>query len=77
MTTYAGGEDRETVYADFRFIDQSGEDITGTSEVAGYFFRDFFDRGLANATHEELVAAYRGPDIDGIGVVWSFPGRES
>jgi hypothetical protein len=53
--------------------------------MEGYRFHDFFaDDGLARAeaadTIEEalaiLRATYRGPNRDGIGVLWGFVGRE-
>lgn len=65
-----------------QFIDRHGRDVTGTEEVDGYRFQDYFtsnieatlteacgDRTTAN---EWLRSAYLGPDSDGIGVRWEM-----
>jgi len=54
----------------FQFVAENGDVVTGTEAVAGYRFADFFDCDIEQATHADLVAAYKGRDSDGIGVEW-------
>jgi hypothetical protein len=56
----------------FRFVDASGRWLPD-SETQGYVVRDYFDCDLETATHDELVTAYKGPDVDGVGVLWTVP----
>jgi hypothetical protein len=55
---------------EFCFINGSGDDVTGTEEVAGYLVQDFFTCDIRTATDEEIRATYKGPDSEGIGVRW-------
>jgi hypothetical protein len=56
----------------FRFTNANGTDMTGTDAVAGCRFDDYFatDRDIDALTDAELRAAYKGPDWNGVGVVW-------
>ena len=67
------------IVIEYKFIDRTGKDVTGTEEVAGYHWADFFrgsdDWACSTATTLEeadrkMAAAYKGRDIDGIGVRW-------
>ena len=67
------------ITVDFRFIDRGGRDVTGTAEVAGYHWADYFGEAMENVAQADSVgaadallhAAYKGPDSDGIGVRWT------
>lgn len=54
----------------FFFIAPDGTDITGTEQIHGYQFQDFFDCDIETATADTLRAAYKGVDCDGVGVTW-------
>ncbi len=58
----------------------TNEPIGDDEENSGAFFRDYFDCQIAEAAEcdsEEaadamLLAAYKGPDVDGMGVSWKI-----
>jgi hypothetical protein len=52
----------------FVFVDQRGR--KGVRRPDGRLVRDYFDCDLESATLDELRAAYKGPDEEGIGVEW-------
>ena len=62
----------------FIFTDTSGRDISGTDEVDGYHWADYFDEAIQNVAQADslgaadalLNSAYKGPDADGVGVRW-------
>lgn len=64
----------------FRFIDRDYQDVTDTDVVHGYVFQDYFDANLGEITNSRapgeirslLAASYKGPDVDGIGVLWTI-----
>lgn len=65
----------------FTWIDAKGHDIDGTDAVQGYHVTDFFSNNLEEIEREAadtyemnawLESAYRGPDIDGIGLRWTI-----
>ena len=69
-----------TITVDFRFHDAANRDVTGTDEVAGYHWADYFGDAMEDVLAAKSVddadrllkAAYKGSDVDGIGVVWTL-----
>ena len=53
----------------FKFVLRNGEEADD-EDVIGCMVQDYFDCDLDTADLAELVASYKGPDCDGIGVVW-------
>lgn len=60
------------------WTDREGRDVTNTEAVLGYNVQDFFDTPLDEIQNSRapgevrslLRAAYRGRDVDGIGLTW-------
>ena len=54
----------------FDFVDADGLAVDDEGTL-GYQVSDYFDVDVSGATADELAAAYKGPDSDGIGVLWT------